>query len=252
MQNEQAGAHYPEQFATEPDIKEKIHQILTEGSVNNQLPESVFILSGGIKPESVARDNPEDDGYRSLAYSDTDGGGLISGGKARVIAGAEIAKHFPEITIVTTSVEKSGDLSHASVMKEELMHRGVEEERILMEEQSTNTVSELTEMLLLAIENGWKKIGLVTSEYHIPRVSRMLELLEPISRDVSSEFANALRKYQDGELEVVMIPAESVLESVSSKYKLLFDQVRNSKEYNLRQAAEAQGITDLNNGSYDR
>ena len=78
------------------------------------VPEVIFVLSGGIKEVKQSELK-----YRSTSYSDQDDFG-VTGGRARVIAAAEIAAAFPEVNIVTTSrsihSKTQSEPTHATVI----------------------------------------------------------------------------------------------------------------------------------------
>lgn len=185
-----------------------------------------------------------------MSYKDVDLHGFVTGGKARVFAAAEIAKMFPELTIVTTSMEKSDRPSHASVQAAELEQRGVPPEQILREEISVNTATELTELVKLAVAHQWTRIAAITSDYHIPRCQAMWEMLDSIITYEDPEFREALVKFNDNGGQLSFVAAESILERVSSKYARLFEEVRKSDSFVGRLDAEARGLQDLRDGKY--
>lgn len=109
-------------------------------------PDAIFILSGGIVQTDKGRS-------KSTAYPEHDYLGFTGGGKARVVAAAELAQFFPDSKIIANSYVTTPDDKvepHARVYKEELLRLGVQEDRILIQENSFNTITEIIEMVKLA------------------------------------------------------------------------------------------------------
>lgn len=226
-------------------------------------PEAIFVFSGDIvKNESMdifpAEFGEENAEYRSSAVSDLDPFGHISGGMFRVVAAAKAAEQFPKAKIVTVSRDKEaspGRPSHASVMADELTRRRVGRERIILEENSISTATEIREMLILAAKMGWKKIAVITSGYHIPRAEKIFEITR-----VSDE-KGLLKAWDDRELqeslqnlkdtEFIFISEEQILAGAEGgTWKVVFDKLKKSNGYLKRLAIEQQGVKDLAEGTY--
>lgn len=212
------------------------------------MPDAIFVLSAGIK--KVVRKNGTTR-YRSTAFSDLDPRGLLGGGKARVIAAAELALAFPRTFLVTTSHVEPDLPSHARVMADELEKYKVPRERIILEEKSTSTITELVEMLSLANEREWNSVWLVTNEYHIPRVQEMYNCLSSLVSAQNKEFTRNLIAFHEKNPTIVLVSAEQVLKSCRGcHYVYLFEKVEKTQAYAGRVAAEAHGIECLRNGTY--
>ena len=80
--------------------KEVLAKILM-GAEGGRIPQAVFILTGGII-EVIEPENKYDflsaDRFRSSSYLDNDRSGALTGGDARVVAGAELNKVFPDLS----------------------------------------------------------------------------------------------------------------------------------------------------------
>ena len=224
-----------------PEIKrEIIKSIISKEFESGELPQGVFILSGGII-EKKGR-------LRTTSYSDVDPHGLVVGGKARVIAGAEIAKMFPEVKLVATSRYETDRPTHASIIAEELRRDKVNDDQIILEEESYSTYTELVEMVKISLKNKWRRVSVLTSDYHIPRVREFWRQLEVLSGG-NDEFIESLHNFH-GNSEVGFLSAEDVLENISGHYKYLIEKVRDSEPYKERLVAEQKGIEDLGSGKY--
>src|SRR3989344_2852916 len=123
------------------------------------------------------------------------------GGILRVWAVAYLHKYFPEAKIVTSS--KIEGISHAEVQERELLNIWEKwnipsPEQIIKEEKSTNTMTEMEELVHLIVDNGWRgNIVAVTNDYHVPRVIKTLDCLpslilpnDPSFEDIWERFKN--------------------------------------------------------------
>lgn len=75
---------------------------------------------------------------------------------------------------------------------------------IYLEEESKDTSDNLLKIIKLCQEKGWRKIGYITNEFHIPRTMQLAKNLG---------------------LELVPISAENILIKRSSKYKHLIEKL---------------------------
>ena len=130
------------------------------------IPGAIVILSGGTK-KCVNKSGAIS--YASTTYEDGDAFGLL-GGYARVEAGAILARKFPKAFVITTSCRGLNEPTHASIMAEELKKLGVFASRIVLEEKSTNTLSQIIETLDIVFQRRWENIFFITNKYHVPRV----------------------------------------------------------------------------------
>jgi uncharacterized SAM-binding protein YcdF (DUF218 family) len=204
-------------------------------------PEAIFVLSGNI----VRKGNPGYP-YASTAYADGDAHGLL-GGKARVIAAAELARRLPRAAIVTTSRVDSRDApveggrpTHARVMADELARLGVAPGRILLEEESTSTTTELIALIRMVAAHGWRDVAVVTSAYHVARARALFAALSP-----SVDPAAAPSR-------VAFIAAEGILPLRSRHYRALIARMARTRAYERRVASERAGIAALARGAYGR
>jgi len=236
----------PENSENNPENKKEIYQaILNKETNRKELPEAVFILSGGIKKTGEGK-------FKTLSYSDEDVHGFVTGGKARVVGAAELAKVFPEMKMVTTSAIEPDFPSHARVMADELIKRETPEDQVILEEKSIDTITELMEMIKMSVRENWKKITILTSDYHIPRTKEMFRQLGSLVKDEDPEFDAALIKFKEANIEINFVSAEEILETTGHHFKSLIDKVRLTEGYKKRLEAEERGLEDLKSGRYKR
>lgn len=86
-----------------------------------------------------------------------------------------LMSHENAIAVVSGGIGKGEDVSEASAMKDYLVEKGIKEERILVEDVSTNTFQNIIYSKKLIEENlpdfdlGHETIGIVTNDYHVFR-----------------------------------------------------------------------------------
>lgn len=235
-----------EYLTEKSENKRELYQnILNKESNQKELPEAIFVLSGGIKED-------KDGEFKTLSYSEKDVHGFVTGGKARVISAAELAKIFPEIKVVTTSAIEPDYPSHARVMANELLKREVPEDQIILEEKSIDTLTEFMEMIKISVREKWKRITIITNDYHIPRAKEMFQQIESLVKGEDPEFDAALIKFKEANTKINFISAEEILETINPHFKTLIEKVKQTEEYTKRLEAEERGLEDLKSGKYKR
>ena len=88
--------------------------------------------------------------------------------KLRIEAAANYLKENPEVNCVASGGQGNGEsLSEAQVISDYLVDLGVEPERIVLEDRSTNTKENLENSLEIIQEKNWsEELAIVTDEYH--------------------------------------------------------------------------------------
>lgn len=242
----------PTPASGEQNQVEKVEILLGKEFLNNELPQALFVLSGGINPDPVERLAPYNIGFRSPSFASADRTGMITGGKARVVAAAEIGKRFSEITIVTTSKVEQDRPSHAAVMANELRQRGIAETQIRLEEISHDTWTEMVELVKMVVDSAYSRVGIVTNKYHAPRAEAMLDNLErylEVNPDqAASDALYLIRQYKI--IQIKFFAAETVLETIDPRWSGLFQRAQQTEGYIKRLQAEANGLRALNEGTY--
>ncbi len=210
---------------------------------DGEAPDAIFPLSGSIIQRKDGR-------YESVGSSDLSEHGLVTIGRARVIAGAEIAKLFPESAIVANSYNRFNpdEPTMASVVQDELRRRGIPEEQIILEEESFSTITQYVEMVKLAVEKKWTKLTILINEYYTPRATALFEHLDTIVQD--DEFQRTLQEFKDMGAEVAFIESDEILGMMSERFTRHLDAVKQTPAYQETVAKEAQGLKDLLAGKY--
>lgn len=188
------------------------------------IPDAIVIFSAGIVQLTGG-------GWRSTTYKESDAFGTL-GGRDRVEAAALLAKKYPSAHLITTShALGSVTPSIAEVYAQELRMLGVEEKRIVREGLSSNTQTAIDATLLLAQERGWKRLILLSSEYHLPRIA-------------------AFYKQAKSSIAAHTISSESVLIRQDPVFAGYFKNVKKTSAYLKRLEAEERGMQAITKGSY--
>lgn len=91
----------------------------------------------------------------------------------RIDAAYQYLIHNPDTTAVLSGGKGSGEnISEAECMRRELVSRGIEEDRLMLEDKSTTT-SENIEYSLALIGDDWESIAVVTSNFHVFRALKL-------------------------------------------------------------------------------
>ena len=211
-------------------------------------PDAIVVLSADII-ESPHRT----EGYQSTSYADLDVRGLLGGGKARVLAAVEVAHYFPNARIITDSSDRDPSRNrptHAKIYASEIERLGVPKDRLLLEEASINTITELVEIIKMASLHGWHHVAVISNDYQLRRIQEMLDQLPSLANPNDEDFIQALERFRQQKGEITPINAEEILLVRNPRYASLLKQVRASDAYRKRAEAEAQGVKDLQEGRY--
>lgn len=215
-----------------------------------------FILAGSIKYSELKGR------YESGSFSTVDqnskkatGTALPAAGKDRVLAALELHDAFPNVDLITTSRTRNQDEpTYAAVMKDELLQKGVPDERIVLEEESVSTITEYKEAVKLWNEKQWTNIVFVSSNFHLPRARALLNHLEDFADNEEelaslTKFANSIRK---GILTIQFLGSAEILSIRDERYKKLFAEVDASEGMQQRIAFEKKGVEQIASGTYDK
>lgn len=247
-------------YSRETETKEKIYERFCEGR-----PNAFYILSGGITKVKL----DDEVKWRSGSYADLDPHGLASGGKARVLATAELEQYFPQSVIVTNSHYEKEAPTHAEVASQELVHYGVPQERIILHPESNSTFTELTDLVRMVVDKNWQHVAVVTNEFQIPRAEEMLrqilveEELEQQKEKIKTIYTEALSnfkrenreyilKFKQNKTKITFVAAENVLPHRDKKYLSLIEKARETDAYKKRVETERQAVEQLKAGVYGR
>lgn len=194
--------------------------------------------------------------WQSPGFECNDNNGLCSGGVYRVAAGAIAMKILPDAKIIVGSKYADDRQPPPSiVMKEELEMLGLEEERIISDPDTLDTIAELVRMVEICEENGWSNGVCITNEYHCARAQTLLYNLSWLSFETekTESFLRGLERIRRGELNIRVVPAEEIVKRYS---KEIFDtHISNhleSPSLEQRKERERAGVNMIAIGEYQR
>ncbi len=151
-------------------------------------------------------------------------------GLFRVAAGAYLAQEHPDAMVIASGFAPfEGAPSIARVVRDELIERGVAQERIRLLEEPTKTYKELQALQKLAedVTETW----IITNEWHVPRVNALLEKFPvPGAHTVAAE--------------------DILLAKDEAQWRERVERMRQDPRMTKRHAQEKQGIEDLQAGRY--
>lgn len=217
-------------------------------------PDAFFILAGAMKYDDAKGE------YITASFDTCDENSVLaigiplpSGGRDRVLAASEMHGVFPDAYLVGMS--KTRDESkptYASIMQKELLEKGVDRRRILLQDASVDTVTELKEAARLAIERGWNNIALVVSKWQVPRAEALLNHIEDFADGgeeiLFASFTNAMR---NGSLRVQLLDTTTVLSTVNDTYKHFFEEtLARDPGMQARLRAEIDSLRQIAGGTY--
>ncbi len=101
---------------------------------------------------------------------------------------------------------------HAAYLKRYLMRKGIAESYFLPFALSSNTVEDATKSKAILLENTFKKVTIITTEYHLRRVQLIFdEILEgiektyvPVPNNISKSIFQKFEKHEDKAVEGIL------------------------------------------------
>lgn len=196
----------------------------------NQKLEIIIILGGWLFRESGGK-------WRTMNFNEIDDEGLVSGDRVRVVAASYLSKEKTNLKILVSG--SKGRLSHtdcptlAAVLKRELVELGVDPRNIIEEDGSTGTFGQLKESLGIAKKLKFSRVGIVSNEYHLPRIRKILERIPDLS------------------CQIDLISAEKIaIQNDPEFWKQEVEDAYASEAMKKRIALEQKGIQDLQDGKY--
>lgn len=225
--------------------------------MSNTLTESVLSLPpfDAITVQSAGLRKREDGTYASTLYSDSDEFGML-GGSIRVLAAQELYQLHPTLTFVFCNGKSAKQIAKfgpdvptdAEVYAEEFksgisqnirneIGEKLPEPKIFLENTSVNTIASIGELLVICAAYEWKRIGLISSDYHIPRIKALCELI--------------FEKLGEPPTEITFISAEAVLKELRpGVYDEEIDNAYKTAAAHERLKNEENGLGDIKAGRY--
>jgi len=121
--------------------------------------------------------------------------------RERVEKGVSLLKKDSAKFIVMSGgyADEGVDISHASAMKEKAIKEGVRKEKIICEEESLDTTGQAIFCKnKIVIPNKWKKLIVVSHDYHIRRVKKIFSFVYGLNFEIIYEGIRS-KKSEDAE-----------------------------------------------------
>lgn len=160
------------------------------------------------------------------------------GDRLRVVAASYLSKADPGLKLIVSGgkgqlTEIPGCPTLSVVLKKELIELGVDPENIIEENTAYNTYQQLKNSLAIVQKLNLSQIGIISNEYHLPRITVFLEYI------------------QKSNIHVELVSAENVLiDKAPDDWKQYIQDAYESETMKKRIALEQKGIRDLRDGKY--
>ncbi|KKQ25663.1 MAG: hypothetical protein US62_C0005G0045 [Candidatus Woesebacteria bacterium GW2011_GWA1_37_8] len=212
----------------------------------------VRVLAGGSVEVSESEDKIAygSPGYLGLEH------GMAGGGIMRVAAATVISKSNSDLQVVVGGkYPKDEKKAPAEVIAAELQYAGVERNNIISDPNTLDTISEIIGLIKVAQLSDCTDVGVLTNEYHIPRIDAIINNLEWLIFDDERDpdFLEGMEKLRRGKININLIPAEDVIKnSLPAIYDSEIMPAIESVEMQRRIESEKHGVGDLKSGRYSR
>lgn len=217
-------------------------------TINLSQLDAITVQSAGLR-------KLDDGTYASTLYTDSDDFGML-GGYMRVLAAQELYWHSPDRPFVFCNGKSAKQIakfgsdvpSDAEIYAKEFKQSLARDERnktngdtlapkIFLEDKSVNTVASIAELFSMSAEHGWKHIGLVSSDYHIPRIKALCDLI--------------FDKLGNKPVEITFISAEAIIKELRpGVYDDEIDAAYKTPSAKQRIKNEQNGCDDIAAGRY--
>lgn len=196
----------------------------------------IVVLGGGLKIEADGR-------WRTTNFDEEGDKFGALGDRLRVEAAACLYEKENDILFVASGGH--GQLRDvpdtptvASVIGRELVELGIPAEKIILEENSSNSWQQLQEIKNIITKYNPEKIKVISNRYHLPRLEAM------IKKD------QELFKLSQGHKIGFQSAEDILLEYKEKEWKEIIEKAYQAEEMKERITLEERGIKDLKEGKY--
>lgn len=193
--------------------------------------EIFIVLGGGLFKEPNGS-------WRTTDFNDAGDEYGILGDRLRVVAASYLSKEGPNLKLIVSGgrgqlIEIPDCPTLSTVLRKELTELGVNAENIVEENTAHNTYQQLKNSLALVQKLHFSRVGIISNEYHLPRVAVFLEHI------------------QAPNIHIELVSAEKILiESAPEDWKQPIENAYASEVMKKRIALEQKGVRDLKEGKY--
>ena len=165
------------------------------------------------------------------------------GGRLRVLAAYYLYQQDPNYSVIASGGKgweiKDKDLPPLSeIIEKELIELGVSADKIIKEENSSKTFSQLMELKKVIAENKFDSVMILSSLYHLPRIEAMVK---------TDQYLKEM--FDNNNLELVA--AEDILMQHDPQFwQPVIEEAYQSEEMEEIMKQEGQGIRQIKEGTY--
>ena len=194
--------------------------------------DEIIVLGGAIIQDKGT--------WRSASFNEGDKFS-VTDARLRIEAAYHLyLNHMSQLFITSGGKGQNRDTENiptvADVMKDELMGLGVPANLIICEANSENTYQQLNALLKISSEIPAQKIGLISSDWHLPRIRTMLDYIPQLAK-------------LSGIVE--LISAEQILIKYDpTSWRESIYKSRKSEKMRQRILIEQKGVNQIKEGTY--
>lgn len=199
--------------------------------------DAVAVLGGGMIRDEHGK-------WRTTRFEETGDNFGVTCDYIRVLAAKEIYKKNSKITIITCG--SKGQFSHipdaptiAELLKQELIEHKIPKNAIMEEKNGGNTYQQIMAIAELIKNFRFKKIGLISNQYHLPRVRAMIKYNEILKKSLNPDI-------------IIYLCAEEVLIELDhqNNWKEVLTKAYEIRAMKERIALENKGVKEIVEGRY--
>jgi coenzyme F420-reducing hydrogenase delta subunit len=198
---------------------------------------AIILLPAGIKQDQSGR-------WVSTDLSEADDKLGAPGGKLRVYAAMHLLREHDDAILITGGglgydVKEGVSVKRpflAEILMDELRELGVDETRVILEQNSNSTYQEIQEVERLMYEHGLKQLTFISNRYTLPRLETMIAV----------KFSHL-----ENHATLSFVAAEDVLERVDPQTWTATIREAYASGYLIRRIEREQnGIAQIKDGTY--
>jgi hypothetical protein len=210
--------------------------------------QAIIVLGCNITPTAT--------GFKPTTYADHDEYGMLAGQMNVIAATLLWAEGASNTFVFSTGISAKtkaafGDdvPTEAAVYSQDFLERlrAMRKEQpelatrpdpvIILEDRSANTFANLTESFAIIRDKGWNDVAIMSARYHIPRVAALSDMIQE-------------KQPLDG-VSIDFIQSEDVIvDQLPGMYDQDIEEAYNSEWGQKRLAIEANGLKDMQDGTY--
>ncbi len=250
---------------------------LFEGIWGGGVPDALSFIPRRILPRA------ETGSMKQGGKDDYDIHGNAADSNMGLVAIRTLNKYFGDATLITNSYVKAipeknwPEERHAEVARAQLIKFGIPEykddahmeEKIISQDRSFSTLTELLENIRIFVENyekyGWKHLVLIahgtqtTSGTKIGRIPAMIKMIDTVRdpadyRNTRDRIQDALQKFHAlesaGKIKLSVISYEDVVERISKRHAMKVAEVKNSEKWMKTRSNDDDAAEAILKGTY--